>query len=71
MSWSHGPGDKARRATDESLLCDFGDNDIAFAAPRTRGVVDYVTNVYVSTLSAITRESKERKYTCQQRDFPP
>jgi hypothetical protein len=54
MSGSHGPGDKIRRATDECLLCDVGDNNIAFAALRTRGVVDYVTDVYVSTLSAVT-----------------
>jgi hypothetical protein len=54
MSWSHGPGDKTRRATDECILCDLGDNNIAFAALRTRRVVDCVTDIYVSTLSAIT-----------------
>jgi hypothetical protein len=59
MSWSHGPGDKTRRATDECLLCDVGDNNIAFAALRARGVVDYVTDVCVSTHSAITWKQKE------------
>jgi hypothetical protein len=63
MSWSHGPGDKARRATYECILCDVGDNNIAFTALRTRGVVDYVTDVYVSTLSAITWKCKREKVT--------
>jgi hypothetical protein len=61
MSWSHGPGDKTRRATNECVLCDVGDNNIAFAALRTRGVVDYVTDVCVSILSAITWKERERK----------
>ena len=61
MSWSHGPSDKTRRATDECLLGDLGDNNIAFAALRTRSVVDCVTDVCVSILSAITRKYKERK----------
>jgi hypothetical protein len=50
MPRSRGPGDETRSATDECLLCDIGDNDVAFAAFRTRGVEDYVTDIYVSAV---------------------
>lgn len=64
MSWSHGPGDKARRATYECILCNFGDNNIAFTALCARGVVDCVTDAYVSTLSAITKTLRRNKRVC-------
>ena len=63
MTWSHGTSNKTRRATDECLLCDVGDNNIAFAALRTRGVVDCVSDVYVSARSALTWKKKREKVT--------
>ncbi len=50
MSRSRGPGDETRSSTDECILCNVGDNNVAFATLRTRGVVDCVTDVYVSTV---------------------
>jgi hypothetical protein len=47
MTRSRGSGDETRSATDERLLCDIGDNDVAFSAFRTRGEVDRITDIYV------------------------
>jgi hypothetical protein len=70
MSWSHGPGDKTRRATDECVLCDVGDNNITFTALHTRGVVDYVTDVYVSTLQPLLRNKKRKLHLSTARLSP-
>ena len=47
MTRSRRPGDETRSATDKSLLCDIGDDDVTFAAFRARGVVDCITDIYV------------------------
>jgi hypothetical protein len=51
MAWSRGPADEAGSAPDECLLSNIGDDDVAFAALRTRGVIDGVTDVYVLGVS--------------------
>jgi hypothetical protein len=50
MSRSRGPGDETRSTTDKCLLSDLGDDNVAFAALRTCGVVNRVTDAYVSTV---------------------
>ncbi|SRR6266851_3509811 len=51
MAWSRGPADEAGSAPDECILSNIGDDDVAFAALRTRGVIDGVTDVYVLGVS--------------------